>query len=62
MVVSASSAVGPTVAAGILAVGPWQWLFGVNIPIGLAALVLGWRSAAANPLSGAPVRLDLGAC
>ena len=51
MVVSASSAIGPTVAAGILAVGPWQWLFGINIPIGLAALAVGWMNLPMNPLS-----------
>ncbi len=52
MVVSAASAIGPTVASGILAVGPWQWLFGVNVPIGLAALAIGWASLPLNPLSG----------
>ena len=51
MVVSASSAVGPTVAAGILAVGPWPWLFAVNIPVGLAALAIGWRTLPSNQLS-----------
>jgi DHA2 family multidrug resistance protein-like MFS transporter len=51
MVVSASSAIGPTVAAGILALGPWPWLFGVNIPIGLAALAVGWRALPLNQLS-----------
>src|SRR5438105_9726599 len=38
MVGSVSSAVGPTVAAGILSVASWQWLFAINVPIGLAAL------------------------
>jgi DHA2 family multidrug resistance protein-like MFS transporter len=52
MVVSASSAIGPTVAAAILAVCPWPWLFGVNIPVGLAALAVGWRTLPENPLSG----------
>lgn len=52
MVVSASSAVGPTVAAGILALGPWQWLFAVNIPIGIAAFLVGWRTLPENELSG----------
>jgi DHA2 family multidrug resistance protein-like MFS transporter len=56
MVVSASSAVGPTVASAILAVGPWQWLFGVNIPIGIAALAVGWATLPQNPLS--PRRFD----
>jgi DHA2 family multidrug resistance protein-like MFS transporter len=41
MVVAVSAAVGPTVAAGILAVGTWPYLFAVNIPIGIAALALG---------------------
>src|ERR1700675_5025870 len=43
MVVAVSAAIGPTVAAAILAVGTWPYLFAVNIPIGLAALALGWR-------------------
>jgi MFS transporter, DHA2 family, multidrug resistance protein len=43
MVVAVSAAIGPTIAAGILAVGTWPYLFAVNIPIGLAALILGWR-------------------
>ena len=43
LVVAISAAVGPTVAAGILAVGTWPYLFAINIPIGLAALALGWR-------------------
>ncbi|HEY3888241.1 MAG TPA: MFS transporter [Caulobacteraceae bacterium] len=40
MVVSISAAVGPTVASAILAVAPWPWLFGVNVPIGLAAIAV----------------------
>jgi DHA2 family multidrug resistance protein-like MFS transporter len=43
LVVAISAAVGPTVAAGILAVGTWPFLFAVNIPIGIAAFALGWR-------------------
>jgi DHA2 family multidrug resistance protein-like MFS transporter len=41
MVVAVSAAVGPTIAAGILAVGPWPYLFAINIPLGLGALALG---------------------
>ena len=52
MVVSVASAVGPTLASGILALGPWPWLFAVNIPIGLAALALASRVLPPNPLSG----------
>jgi DHA2 family multidrug resistance protein-like MFS transporter len=43
LVVAVSAAVGPTVAAAILAVGTWPYLFAINIPIGIAALALGWR-------------------
>jgi len=52
LAISVSSALGPTVASAILAVGPWQWLFGVNIPVGIAAIALGWRTLPPNPLSG----------
>lgn len=51
MVVSASAAIGPTIAAGILAIGPWPWLFAINIPIGLVALAICWKTLPANPLS-----------
>jgi len=49
LVVSIAGAIGPTVASGILAVGPWQWLFAINVPIGLfnivfAARVLPWSA------------------
>jgi DHA2 family multidrug resistance protein-like MFS transporter len=43
MVVAISAAVGPSVAAAILAVATWPYLFAVNLPIGLAALALGLR-------------------
>jgi DHA2 family multidrug resistance protein-like MFS transporter len=57
VVVSTSAALGPSVASGILALGPWPWLFAINIPIGLCALVLAGRALPANPLSGR--RFDL---
>ncbi len=41
LVVAVSSAVGPTVAGGILAVADWPWLFAVNLPIGAAVLLIG---------------------
>ena len=43
LVVAVSTAVGPTVAAAILSVASWQWLFAVNVPFGLVAFVLGLR-------------------
>src|SRR6201994_3409784 len=44
MVVAVSAAVGPTIAAGLLAIGPWPYLFAINVPLGLAALAIGIRS------------------
>jgi DHA2 family multidrug resistance protein-like MFS transporter len=40
MVLSMSAAIGPTLAALILAVAPWPWLFLINLPIGVAALIV----------------------
>jgi DHA2 family multidrug resistance protein-like MFS transporter len=51
LIVAVSSAIGPTVASGILAVAPWQWLFYVNVPIGLIALLLGLRALPATSLA-----------
>ena len=44
LVVAISAAVGPTVAAGILAVASWPYLFAVNVPLGIATLALGSRN------------------
>jgi MFS transporter, DHA2 family, multidrug resistance protein len=43
LVVATSAAVGPTVAAAILAVGTWPYLFAINIPLGVLTMALGWR-------------------
>ncbi len=40
LIVAFAAAVGPSVAAGILAVANWPWLFAVNVPIGALALLL----------------------
>lgn len=40
LVVALASAAGPSLAAAILAVATWPWLFAVNIPIGLATLAI----------------------
>jgi DHA2 family multidrug resistance protein-like MFS transporter len=52
LVVAVSSAAGPTVAAAILAVAPWQWLFAVNVPIGIMTFVLSLRLLPYTPPSG----------
>jgi DHA2 family multidrug resistance protein-like MFS transporter len=40
MVVATSAAVGPTVAAAVLAVAPWPWLFGINVPLGVVTFII----------------------
>lgn len=57
LIVGVSSAAGPSVAAAILSVAPWQWLFLVNLPLGCLALVVAARTLPSNPLSGH--RLDI---
>lgn len=49
MVLSMAAAIGPTLAAIILSVASWQWLFLINLPIGIAALIVG-RKALPEPL------------
>ncbi|WP_440640750.1 MFS transporter [Bradyrhizobium sp. PUT101] len=44
LVVAFSAAVGPTLAAGILAIGSWPWLFAINVPLGAVTLLIGLRS------------------
>ena len=50
LVISVSAAIAPR----ILALGPWPWLFAVNIPVGVTALILAARVLPPNPLSGRP--------
>jgi DHA2 family multidrug resistance protein-like MFS transporter len=49
LVVALSAAAGPTVAAGILAIAPWQWLFAINVPLGIVALLIALKSLPDNP-------------
>jgi len=50
-VVAVSAALGPTVAAAILSVASWPWLFAVNVPIGIATLASA-RMLPRTPRSG----------
>ena len=49
MIVSSAAAAGPTVAGLILGVADWPWIFAVNVPIGLGALLIGWRALPESP-------------
>ncbi len=57
LTVATSTAIGPTVAAGLLSFTTWPWLFAVNVLPGIAALLLALRLLPMTPLS--PHRFDL---
>ena len=58
LVVAVSAAAGPTVAAGVLSVAPWPWLFAVNLPLGLLAILLGRRFLPRNPVEARGRKFD----
>ena len=45
LTVALSAAAGPTVAAAILSVASWPWLFAVNVPFGVLCFLLAQRHA-----------------
>src|ERR1700716_903765 len=49
LVVATAFTLGPTIASGILAVGTWPWLFTINIPFGLIAIVIGLKTLPHTP-------------
>jgi DHA2 family multidrug resistance protein-like MFS transporter len=49
LVVATAFTLGPTIASGILALGPWPWLFAINVPIGLIAMGIGLKTLPATP-------------
>ncbi len=52
LVVATCSAAGPSLAAAILAVASWHWLFTFNVPFGVLAVWLALRSLPETPKSG----------
>jgi MFS transporter, DHA2 family, multidrug resistance protein len=52
MVLAASAAAGPTIASLILSVASWPWLFAINVPFGIAAILLGRRCLPRTPGHG----------
>ena len=58
VIVAVTAASGPTLGGAILSIGHWSWIFLMNIPLGLAALLLGWKLLPHNPPSKEPKRLD----
>ncbi|HKM73970.1 MAG TPA: MFS transporter [Stellaceae bacterium] len=48
---SISAAIGPSVAAGILSIASWQWLFAINVPLGVVGLAFARRELPRTPLA-----------
>src|SRR5258707_3379725 len=49
LVVATAFTLGPTIASAILPIGPWSWLFAVNIPFGLVAILTGPKTLPRTP-------------
>jgi MFS transporter, DHA2 family, multidrug resistance protein len=49
MVVASAFTLGPSIASGILALGPWPWLFAINLPFGIIALLIGIKTLPSLP-------------
>jgi DHA2 family multidrug resistance protein-like MFS transporter len=49
LVVATAFTLGPTIASGILAIGPWPWLFAINLPFGLVAILIGLKTLPTTP-------------
>src|ERR1700744_4306037 len=49
LVVATAFTLGPTIASGILAIGSWAWLFAVNIPFGIVAMLVGLTTLPRTP-------------
>jgi DHA2 family multidrug resistance protein-like MFS transporter len=54
LVVAGSSAAGPSVAAAIMSVLSWPWLFALQVPAGVVALLLAYCFLPRTPLAGHP--------
>ena len=57
LAVAMSAALGPSIAAAILSVATWPWLFLVNVPLGLVAVPLFLRVAPAGATRPRPLDL-----
>jgi DHA2 family multidrug resistance protein-like MFS transporter len=51
LIVAGSTAAAPSIASAILAVAHWEWLFAINVPIGIACFALAWWALPLSPSS-----------
>ena len=58
-IVAVSSAAGPTIAAAILSIASRKWLFLINVPLGIIALLLAMRFLPPNGSRASKPRFDL---
>ncbi len=56
LVIAVVTAAGPSIAAAILGVASWPWLFAVNVPIGILTIAVAGRALPQTP--GSRGRLD----
>ena len=49
LVVATAFTLGPALASGILSVASWPWLFAINIPFGVAAILIGIKTLPETP-------------
>lgn len=59
MVVATAAVAGPSVAAGILSVASWPWLFAINVPLALISLWLGRTALPYNRAKAEGARFSL---
>lgn len=62
LVVAVSIASGPSIASAILSIGSWHWLFAINVPLGIAALLIGWKFLPVNTVKTYGRRFDKISC
>ena len=58
VIVAVTAASGPALGGAILSIGHWSWIFLINIPMGLLALILGWKLLPQNPPQKDQQKLD----
>lgn len=58
LVVAVSIAAGPSLAAAILSLGSWNWLFAINVPIGICTFIVGTMYLPFNPVKSVKRKFD----